>query len=147
MLEVPLYHEGDPRMLVSSPVGSSVDALRVRSVWDAPPSHFLEDCHSLTHERPCQRIGAVPAHDAHLATGENAEVGHLLLADQVMGGRGDNFPAEARRSRRVSRCLRPGGAASEGKPQDPLVYRKNVVAGLVEVVHQAAECSGAEDST
>jgi hypothetical protein len=147
VLEVALYHEGDPRMLVSSPVGPSVDALRVRSVWDAPPSHFLENCHSLTHERSCQRIGAVPAHDAHLAIGENAEVGRLLLADQVMEARVGKFPAEALRSRGVSRYLRPGGLASEGKPQDPLVYRKNVVAGLAEVVHQAAECSGAEDST
>jgi hypothetical protein len=99
-------------------------------VWDVPPSHFLEAYHSLTHERSCQRIGAVPVHDAHLATGKNVEVGHLLMAGQVEARVG-KFPAEAvaqRRSRGFSRYPRPGGVASEGKPQGPLVYRKDVVA-------------------
>ena len=109
MLAVALCHEDDPRMLVSSPVGLSVDALRAWYVWDAPPSHFLEDCHSLTHERPCQKIGAAPAHDAHLATGQNAEVERLLFVDQVMEARVGNFPAEA---------------AGRGRPQDFLRYSR-----------------------
>jgi hypothetical protein len=94
VMEVALYHGDDPRMLVSSLVGLSVDALREWYVWEVPPSQVLEDCHSLTHARSCQMIEVALAHDAHFATGENAEVEHLLFAEQAIEAHVDNFPAE-----------------------------------------------------
>ena len=41
-------------------------------------------------------------------------------------------------------CACRGG---NSEPQDPLVYHKDMVAELVEVVHQAVKCSGVKDLT
>jgi hypothetical protein len=103
----------------------------------------------LAREKPYRCICVAFAHDALLGFDRRAAVECLLLAVLVMKAYVCIFPLKAPgqiRFRGLRTYSRPG-KVSEGEEEDPGVQNRDAGAGLVEVVHQAAEYSAVEGST
>lgn len=89
------------------------------------------------------------AHDALLVSDKRAGVNRLLFAVLVMKAYVCIFPVKAPgqiRSRGLRTYSHPG-KVSEGGEGDPAAQNRDAGAGLVEVVHQAAEYSAVEGLT